>query len=532
MGTDDNNNETQNAETENGSVESELNRRDFLTAGIGLAGSLIVGSNIINNPALAEETAKGAGKMTNTTSVIKNFKGTVLTPQDAEFKTQLYDVWNKLVPLDRVPQMIVIVNDEDDVIEAVKYAREKGMKVSVRGGGHNWCNPSIRNSGMMIDLTNLNKVISIDAKNKKAITQPIVSNRDMQKALNAEGLSYPTGHCPQVKMSGYLLSGGMSWNQGVWGPGVGSIDAIELITPEGKRITASAKENQDYFWMMRGAGCGTFGIAIRYHLNLYDLPKYIAGNAYYLPISEVANAANWLEANAKKLDPSIELSLWLQEAPANLQDKCKADNGKCAAITATCFADSEDEARTRLKPFDDMPFMDKCLSKSIMDKFTFENLFDISGSIFPEHGRNEVNAMFSDSKFADIMNAVTPHFVKTPSKHTVLMYAIFTGPNVPQPTPKDAAFSMNGHYYGGPWTYWKTEGEDPENRAWQKKCIEILNPFTKGYYVSETDTVTYPDHAPKAFQNGNFAKIAELRKKHDPTGVFFDYEEGLTANKG
>lgn len=522
--------ETQNS-AEVTTAENELNRRDFLTAGIGLAGSLIVGSNIIK-PALAEETAKGAGKMTNATVAIKNFKGKVLTPEDAEFKTQLYNVWNKLVPLDRMPQVIAVVDNEDDVIEAVNYAREHGMKVSVRGGGHNWCSPSIRNSGMMIDLTNLNKVISIDPKTKKAVTQPIVSNREMQKALNAQGLSYPTGHCPQVKMSGYLLSGGMSWNQGVWGPGVGSIDAIELITAEGKRITASATENQDYFWAMRGAGCGTFGIALRYHLSLYDLPKYIAASAYFLPISEVQNASNWLEANAKKLDPSIELSLWLQEAPANIQDKCKGDNGKCAAITATCFANTEDEAKQRLKLLDEMPYMDKCLSKSVMDKVTFEDLFDISGAAFPEHGRNEVNAMFSNSKLADIMAAVTDHFVKTPAKETVLMYAIFTGPNVPQPTPKDAAFSMNGHYYGGPWTHWKAETDDAANRAWQKKCIELLQPFTAGYYVSETDTITYPAHAAKSFQNGNFEKIAELRKKHDPKGLFFNYEEGVTPNKG
>ena len=526
----DDKNETKEAMTDADPIaaESELNRRDFLTAGIGLAGSLIVGSNIIN-PALAEESAKGAGKMT--TVEIKNFKGKVLTQNDPEFKTQLYDVWNQLVPQERMPQVIAIVNDEDDVVEAVKYAREKGMKVSVRGGGHNWCNPAIRNSGMLIELKNLNKVISIDAKNKKAVSQPIVSNRDVQKALNAEGVAFPTGHCPQVKMSGYLLSGGMSWNQGIWGPGVGSIEAIELITAEGKRITASAKENQDYFWAMRGAGCGTFGIALRYHLNLYDLPKYIAGNSYYLPISEVKNAANWLEANAKKMDPSIELSLWLQEAPENLQDKCKADNGKCAAITATCFANTEDEAKQRLKILDEMPYMDKCLSKSVMDKLDFQKLFDISGSIFPEHGRNEVNAMFSDSKFSDLMGAVTDHFLKTPSKYTVLMYAIFTGPNVPQPTPKDAAFSMNGHYYGGPWTHWKAAAEDEANRAWHKKAIELTNPFTAGYYVSETDTVTYPEHAAKAYKNGNFDKINELRKKYDPTGVFFDYSEGLTPNK-
>ncbi len=105
---------------------------------------------------------------------------------------------------------------------------------------------------MMIDLTNLNQVISIDEKAQKAVVQPIISNRDIQMHLNAKGMAFPSGHCPQVKLSGYLLSGGMAWNQGVWGPGVGSVEAIELVTPDGELITADKDRNTDYFGRHEG----------------------------------------------------------------------------------------------------------------------------------------------------------------------------------------------------------------------------------------------------------------------------------------
>ena len=105
------------------------------------------------------------------------------------------------------------------------------------------------------------------------MVQPIISNRDIQRVLNAKGLAYPSGHCPQVKLSGYLLGGGMSWNQGVWGYGNESLEAVELVTAEGKLITASESDNADYFWAARGAGYGFFGVATRYHLKLYPLPK-------------------------------------------------------------------------------------------------------------------------------------------------------------------------------------------------------------------------------------------------------------------
>jgi FAD/FMN-containing dehydrogenase len=99
------------------------------------------------------------------------------------------------------------VTDDDDVVAAVKFAKANKLKVTVRGGGHNWCAPSLRNSGLMIDLTNLNKVISIDETAKKAVLQPILSNREVQAALNPLNLSFPTGHCQPVKLSGYLLGG-------------------------------------------------------------------------------------------------------------------------------------------------------------------------------------------------------------------------------------------------------------------------------------------------------------------------------------
>jgi FAD/FMN-containing dehydrogenase len=194
-------------------------------------------------------------------------QGVLATAADANFTELLHgNLWNRLIP-DRAPHL-VRVNDEQDVVAAVLFARANKLKVVVRGGGHNWCQPTLRNGGMLIDLTNLNKVISIDPIARRAVMQPIVSNREAQRALNPLGLAFPSGHCPQVKLSGYLLGGGMSWNQGAWGHGCESIEAIEMVTAEGKLITASSDENQDYFWAARGAGSGFFGVVTRFHLKI------------------------------------------------------------------------------------------------------------------------------------------------------------------------------------------------------------------------------------------------------------------------
>jgi FAD/FMN-containing dehydrogenase len=504
---------------------SDVTRRRFLATGLAVTGSLLVGQSVAYGEQYFAKAPARANP--NTSALQKSIKGQVLTASDPDFEKVALDVWNKYEAMKRRPQLIVRVANEQDVVEAVKFARANKLKVTVRGGGHNWCNPSLRNGGIMIDLTNLNQVISIDPKAHKAVVQPIISNREIQRHLNSENLSYPSGHCPPVKLSGYLLCGGMSWNQGVWGTGIGSVEAVELVTPNGDLITADKDQNTDYYWAALGAGPGFFGVATRYHLKLYDLPKAIACSSYFYPIGEVATVARWLESIAGKLPANIELSLFMLSAPPELAKKCKADAGKVCMVAATIFADSMEEAKSSLKPLDDCPIIEKCLSKTVAKPYDFEALFDASGALWPAGHRNQVEAIFSNSKLADVSNAVWDHFLKTPSPTTLIMFAIFTGPNIPAPLP-DAAFSMSAHYYGGPWTQWTKAEDDEANTQWHRKCLELLKPFVAGYYIGESDTVTYPHIVQESYTEGKWKRLQELRKKYDPDGVFFDYSDGLS----
>jgi hypothetical protein len=118
--------------------------------------------------------------------------------------------------------------------------------------------------------------------------------------------------------------------------------------------------------------------------------------------------------------------------------------------------------------------------------------------------------------------------MRAPSPESLILYTFFTGPHVPPPALGDAAFSMRARLYGGPWSMWKDARDDEVNLSWHKKYLEILKPFTTGHYIGESDTVAYPDHVRHAFATrADFQRIEQLRKKHDPTGVFFNYFDGL-----
>ena len=130
----------------------------------------------------------------------------------------------------------------------------------------------------------------------------------------------------------------------------------------------------------------------------------------------------------------------------------------------------------------------------------------------------------------DLAKAVGGHMTKCPSPITVILFTIFTGPNVPAVHP-DAAYSMSSRVYGGPWTMWKDAADDAANSQWHDECTALLRPFNIGYYVGESDTVHRPSNAVQSLSPENWKRLADLRDKYDPDGVFFGYFDGLLDPK-
>jgi FAD/FMN-containing dehydrogenase len=378
---------------------------------------------------------------------------------------------------------------------------------------------------MLIDLGDLDQVISIDREAKTAVVQPVVSNRDVQATLNALGLAFPSGHCPEVKLSGYLLGGGMSWNQGVWGEGFRSVDAIVLVTADGELITASESENREFFWAARGAGSGMFAVAVRYHLRLYALPGAIWSSAHYYALEHIEDVGGWLGSIAPELSNKMELTLFLVHAPPELADRCSGSKGKIGFVTATVFAETEEEARALLEPLDECPAAEP-LATFAPEPTPFDELFNRSGSMWLDGRRSAVDAMFYDADPRELAGAIAEHFVEAPHEEALVLFSIYTGPDVPSPLP-DAAFSMSARIYGGAWTQWLESADDPANLEWHERCTELLMPLAKGHYIGESSTAVHPEFIRGSFSDESWKRLSDLRRIYDPDGVFFSHDEGL-----
>ena len=216
-------------------------RRRFLTR---IATALLSSTLVALIPA-----KRGAIAATNIDLVqLKNaISGRILMRADSDYEIWRLSMMWQVLKADRYPDFMVQAANEADVIAAVNFAREHGIKIAVRCGGHSWCHSAMRDGGMLLDISSLRDV-SIDAPARTATVQPAVNGRELVKLLEPHSLAFPIPHCGMVPMSGYLLGGGLGWNGESWeGMACFSVTAIDIVTPDGTLITADAEHHAEWF---------------------------------------------------------------------------------------------------------------------------------------------------------------------------------------------------------------------------------------------------------------------------------------------
>jgi len=191
-------------------------------------------------------------------------------------------VWNARIA-DRFPDLIVQAEREEDVVAAVALARDGGMKIGVRSGGHSWAGSHLRDGGLLLDVSRLTDH-TLDTGARRATVQPGVRGSDLARALRAHELFFPVGHCRGVAVGGYLLQGGFGWLSRVFGPACANVTAIDVVTADGELVHADERGHPDLFWAARGAGPGFFGVVTRFHLRLHAWPRVAMNSVHLYPV--------------------------------------------------------------------------------------------------------------------------------------------------------------------------------------------------------------------------------------------------------
>jgi FAD/FMN-containing dehydrogenase len=199
-------------------------------------------------------------------------RGSVLVAADESY-VDARRVWNGSV--DRQPAVIVRGVDERDVSVAVRVARERGLPLSVRGGGHDWAGRAIRDGGLVVDLSGMRRV-SVEAGARVGTAGGGATTGEVMAAAHRDGLAPVTGTVNAVGLAGLTLGGGYGLLAGHHGLALDNLLGAEVVLADGTTVTANATENPDLFWALRGGG-GNFGVATELRYRLHPVGSVLSG---------------------------------------------------------------------------------------------------------------------------------------------------------------------------------------------------------------------------------------------------------------
>ncbi len=208
----------------------------------------------------------------------KSFTGNILISEDLSYEDSR-SIFNAMI--DKKPRVIARCLGEKDVARAVNFGRDLNLEISVRGGGHSAAGWGQTEGGLMIDLSQMNKV-EVNPDNLNARVEGGATWIDVAKACQPHNLVTTGGTCPGTGVGGVTLGGGWGWLARKFGLGCDNLLGVKLVTASGKIIKASDKEHPELFWALKGGG-GNFGVATEFTFRLHSLPVTTMGYLIFPP---------------------------------------------------------------------------------------------------------------------------------------------------------------------------------------------------------------------------------------------------------
>ena len=488
-------------------VAGNISRRKFIERATAAGLTLTVLGNATENEVDAQirkHTPAAKPGVPDWTRLQSNVQSRVVLRDSVDYENNRQTmVWNALKP-ERFPNAIVRVKSEADIQEAIRFARQHNLKVAIRGGGHNWQNSALRQGGLLLDLSGLNQ-LQVDTEYRAAVVQPGVTGAALMANLAPHGLAFPSCHSPEVRLSGFLLNGGLGWNYGAWGPSCASIEAVDLVDARGESMHANRNHNAELFWAARGAGPGFFGVVTRFYLKVFSLPKVILRSTLTYPFEEIDKVGAWLSL--------------LKGVASHVELVC-AFTRHGGQIFGTAFADTVSGAREALQPLKSEPRDLKALEKSFDKELSIEDVFGRANAAAPKGPRYAGDSGWSNASPRELLSGVRERIRSSPSKSFQVILWLPQGEVWSQ---RDMAFSMFASTYVHVHSIWSDAAEDAANQSWVRSTTTSLDPLKVGHYVGEADLTISPDRAKQCFSPAAWKKLNQLKRKYDPNDMFFSY---------
>jgi FAD/FMN-containing dehydrogenase len=458
---------------------------------------------------MADATAVAPMEPWDLTGLRDGFRGELLRPNGAGYE-EARRVWN--ASISRFPGLIARCAGVADVIAAVRFARENELLLAVRGGGHSFPGQSVCDGGLVIDLSPM-KGIRVDPEARTVRAQAGVLLGELDRETQAFGLAVPSGIVTHTGLSGLTLGGGIGWLMRKYGLTIDQLLSVDLLTANGELVKASAEENPDLFWGVRGGG-GNFGIVTEFEFRLNPVGPTVLAGPIFWPMEDSPEVLRFYRE-------------WIAEAPDELMTIVvhrKAPplpfvppelHGKLVVAVVCCYAGPLEEGEKVVKPLKAFgsPVLDLCVPKPFL---THQAMFDPS---FP-HGWWYYMRSCDVAELADeVIDITVEHSLRISSPLTA--FPIWQrGGAAGRVGEEETALGGRdaGHTFNITAVTESAEGF-AEEREWVRNFWSALEPYHTGAYVNFL-MEEGEERVREAYGARKYDRLKALKRRWDPDNLF------------
>jgi FAD/FMN-containing dehydrogenase len=413
------------------------------------------------------------------------------------------------ITVDRRPLAIVRAASAEDISEAVRFAREHNLPLAVRSGGHSVPQLSMIDGAVVADLSAM-KGVTIDPEQRVAWVQAGATSGDLAPAAHAYGLALSTGDTSSVGMGGLTTGGGIGYMVRKYGLAIDNLLSARVVTANGEIVTASPNEHPDLFWAIRGGG-GNFGIITEFKFRLAPVGQ-VLGGAVILPATrEVIRGYLEYSVNAPEDLTAIANLMYAPPAPFIPQDRV----GELVLVILTVWTGEHEDGERAIAPL-------RALAEPVADTIApmpYPAIYAYTEPAAAPHGA-AIRSMFADNISDATIDAVLESMGHASSPMNLVQFRGLGGAMAAVPSDATAFGQRDKDYLLLIVGLWMDAAEDAApHHAWTQSLWEKVRPDGNGVYVNFLENEG-AGRIREAYGNANFARLAEVKAKYDPTNLF------------
>jgi len=437
-------------------------------------------------------------------ALVASVSGTVIRPDDAAYDEARH-IHNTLI--DRKPSLIVRAADAADVARAVTFAADHGLELAVRAGGHSV--HSATDGGLVIDLSAM-KGLHIDPERRLAWAQPGLTAGEYTTAAAAHGLATPFGDTGSVGLAGLTLGGGIGWLVRKHGLTIDSLVSVELVTADGRIVTASEQRNPDLFWAVRGGG-GNFGVVTRFVFRLHPVGT-ILGGALFLPVTRevLAGLVPVAEAAPEELTTIafIMATPPLPFVPADLHFK------PSVVLMFVYASDDIAAGQAALAPF-------RALATPLAEAafpMPYPGIYDFTAE-GGKPGPGVTRSLMLDALDDETIDLILERVNAPSAPAAITELRVLGGAMARVPADATAFAHRDARVLFALITPFDDPAEAPIHEAWTQDYFDAIASKSTGVYSNFLATEGEA-RIREAFPGSTYERLAEVKRAYDPTNLF------------